>query len=76
MALGTWKQDRRKKDESHPQSVIDEPLTDVVMKLSDDPASFLLLCLDQLAAHGRKRRFPQLTVSAVAPNVSVAGNSY
>src|SRR6266481_964901 len=42
-----------------------DTLADVVVKLSGDPGSFLLLCLNQPAAHAGEGRFRQLALGDV-----------
>jgi hypothetical protein len=46
-------------------AIIAKTLTDVIMKLSGDPATFLFLCLNQPAAHALKRRFRQFALRDV-----------
>src|SRR5580693_2189441 len=49
-----------------------DSLSDVVMKLSGDPRSFLFLSLDQFAAHVGERLFRQFVVSDVDTGADVA----
>src|SRR5438477_5638641 len=51
-----------------------ETLTDVVVKLPADPATFLLLCLNQLAAHTCKRSFGQFALGDVAKRYHSSNN--
>jgi hypothetical protein len=46
-------------------------LVNVVVKLSSDPGAFLLLCLNQLAAHIRERSFSQFELRDVDTNPDV-----